>query len=223
VERELGVDTCLFLQGACGNVNPVRDTTDFADVARYGRSLGGEALRMLALLEAAPTPPMRPVLAAASEVVELERRPLPERAPLERQAAELQRRIVGAEGEAERREAVAAYRRIAEPLRLLEAGSGAVRMEVQALRLGDALIVACEGELFVEYGLRLKEASPAQVTFVVGYSNGYEGYLPTPETFDEGGYEASVGPWTQVWRTGGEVLTARAAALMERVWRRGEE
>jgi hypothetical protein len=84
------------------------------------------------------------------------------------------------------------------------------------------LIVACEGELFVEYGNRIKEASPAPVTFVAAYSNGYEGYIPTPETWDEGGYEPSLGPWTRVWRTGGETLTERAIALARRVWYEGE-
>jgi hypothetical protein len=95
-------------------------------------------------------------------------------------------------------------------------------MEVQALRLGDALVVACEGELFVEYGSRIKAASPAAVTFVAAYSNGYEGYIPTPETFDEGGYEAALGPWTRVPGTVGGVLTERMIALAKRVWQDGE-
>jgi hypothetical protein len=222
VEAELGLDACVFLQGACGDINPVRDTTDFDDVAIYGRSLGGEALRLLALLGAPGVAQMRPVVAAGSEVVELARRALPARGPLEQQAAELAQRIAHVGSEAERQEAITAYRRVAEPLRLVELGTGPVRVEVQVLRIGDALIVSCEGELFVEFGRRLTAASPAAVTFVAGYSNGYEGYLPTPETFDEGGYEASLGPWTRVGPAGGEAFTARATALMERVWRQGE-
>ena len=99
---------------------------------------------------------------------------------------------------------------MAEPLRLARLGTGPVRLEVQALRLGEALIVACEGELFVEYGNRIKDASPAAVTFVAAYSNGYEGYIPTPATWDEGGYEVSPGPWTRVGRDGGDILTERA-------------
>lgn len=221
VERALGAQACLFLQGACGDVNPVRATTDFQDVALYGRFLGGEALRALSLLEARDLPPMSGALAVGSERVELERRPLPERSPLERATRELEARIQEASTDEERREAVAAYRKVAEPLRLVQLGSEPVRMEVQVIRLGDALIVAVEGELFVEYGNRIKEVSPAPVTFVAAYSNGYEGYIPTPEAFDEGGYEVSVGPWTRVWRTGGEVLTERVLALARRVWDQG--
>jgi neutral ceramidase len=218
VERELQAEACLFLQGACGDVGPVRATTDFRDVAVYGRALGGEALRCLSLLEAPDAPPMSPALAVAGEVVEVPRRPLPDAAALATRAAALQDEIRDAPDEAARREAIAAYRRVAEPLRLARLGTGPVRLEVQALRLGEALIVACEGELFVEYGTRIKDASPAAVTFVAAYSNGYEGYIPTPATWDEGGYEVSPGPWTRVGRDGGEILAERAVALALHAW-----
>jgi hypothetical protein len=118
----------------------------------------------------------------------------------------------------ERREAIAAYRKVAEPLQLARLGEGPVPMEVQALRIGDALIVACEGELFVEYGNQVKEASPAAVTFVAAYANGYEGYIPTPESWEEGGYEPSLGPWTRVDRTAGETLAGRMVAAARRGW-----
>jgi hypothetical protein len=222
VERDMGLDAGVFLQGACGNVGPVRATTDFHDVALYGRSLGGEAVRTLALLDARDAPAMPAALGCGSEMVEVERRPLPDRAALEREVGELERHIEAATSNEARREAIGAYRRAVEPLRLARLGEGPVPIEVQAIRLGDALVVACEGELFVEYGNRIKDASPAAITFVAGYGNGYQGYIPTPETWDEGGYEPSVGPWTRVWRTGGEVLCDRAVALAQRVWNQGE-
>jgi hypothetical protein len=219
VERELGADACLFLQGACGNVNPVRHTTDFYDVEVYGRALGGEALRCLSLLTARDVPPMSATLAVARDVMQLPRRDdLPAREPLERARAEAEAAIAAAASEEERRRAIAAYRRAAEPLRLLDLGSGPVPCEVQVLRLGDALIVAVEGELFVEYGLRIRERSPAPVTCISAYSNGYQGYIVTPQTFDEGGYEASLGPWTRVGRSGGELVTQRALELIQQVW-----
>jgi neutral ceramidase len=221
VERELAARACLFLQGAAGNVNPVRGTTDFQDVAVYGGALGGEALRLLSLLGARDVAPMSEALAVGSETVEVQRRPLPDVRNLERQVAEREALIPLATTESERREAIAAYRRVVEPLRLARLGAAPVRIEVQALRLGEALIVAVEGELFVEYGNRIKEASPAPVTFVAAYSNGQEGYIPTPESFDEGGYEVAPGPWTRVGRNAGDEVTARAIALAQRVWREG--
>jgi len=57
-----------------------------------------------------------------------------------------------------------------------------VRAEVQALRLGDAAtLVALPGEAFVEIGLRIKrELTPRYPGLcLVGYANGYAGYLPS--------------------------------------------
>jgi hypothetical protein len=221
VERELEVEACLFLQGACGDVGPVRATTDFRDVAVYGRALGGEAVRGLSLLGARDAPAMAPALAIGRETVQVARRPLPDGAALAAQAPVLEAAIGAAPDAAARAAAVARYRRVAEALRLSEVGEGPVRIEVQALRLGDALIVACEGELFVEYGNRIKDASPAAVTFVAAYANGYEGYLPTPAAWDEGGYEVSEGPWTRVGRDAGEDVGAAAITLARRVWDEG--
>lgn len=218
VERELDLDAAVFLQGACGNVGPVRATTDFGDVTLYGRALAGEALRVLSLLGARDLPVMSGALACASDTVMLERRALPERADLERQVAEAKAAIAAAADDESRRAAISAYRRAAEPLRLVDLGAGPVPMEVQAIRVGDALIVSCEGELFVEYGNRIKDASAAAVTFVAAYANGYQGYVPTPESWDEGGYEPSAGPWTRVSRTAGGVLAERTLALARRVW-----
>jgi len=59
------------------------------------------------------------------------------------------------------------------------------------------------------------------VTFVAAYANGYEGYIPTPAAWDEGGYEVSEGPWTRVGRDAGEAVGAAAVALARRVWNEG--
>jgi hypothetical protein len=54
-------------------------------------------------------------------------------------------------------------------------------------------MVGLPGEFFVEFGLQIKKASPARITLVVGLANGSIGYVPTPEAFDQGGYEPT--PW----------------------------
>ncbi len=62
--------------------------------------------------------------------------------------------------------------------------------EIQFLTIGDTLIVGFQGEAFVEYGLRIKEMSPAEKTFVFTLTNGtLPGYMYTQEAIDEGGYE----------------------------------
>ncbi len=66
-----------------------------------------------------------------------------------------------------------------------------VPLEIQALRLGDALLIGTPGETFAEIGLAIKAASPMPNTFVVGYANGVFGYIPTAKAFEEGGYEVT--------------------------------
>ncbi len=62
--------------------------------------------------------------------------------------------------------------------------------EIQTILIHDTLIVAVQGELFVEYGLAIQAASPHKKTFVFEVSNGsLPGYIYTPEAGVEGGYE----------------------------------
>ncbi|MHB1454165.1 MAG: hypothetical protein ACYCYM_09485 [Saccharofermentanales bacterium] len=62
--------------------------------------------------------------------------------------------------------------------------------EIQTITIGDTLIVAIQGELFVEYGLAIKDISKYPKTFVCEVSNGsLPGYIYTPEAGIEGGYE----------------------------------
>jgi hypothetical protein len=63
-------------------------------------------------------------------------------------------------------------------------------VELQAIRIGNCALITFPGELLVEIGLKIKEQSPFQYTYVIGYANGYVGYLPTKQAFEEGGYEA---------------------------------
>lgn len=60
---------------------------------------------------------------------------------------------------------------------------------IQALRIGDLAIAAIPAEVFVEIGLEIKEKSPFTSTFSISLANGYNGYLPTPEHHQLGGYE----------------------------------
>jgi hypothetical protein len=61
---------------------------------------------------------------------------------------------------------------------------------VQVLKLGDLGIYASPGELFSAYGDELRKKSPFERTLVAAYSNGYLGYIVTPDCYAEGVYEA---------------------------------
>lgn len=72
---------------------------------------------------------------------------------------------------------------------LIDKYPDSVELIVQALRVGDLAITAIPCEVFVEIGLELKAKSPLQPTFTIELANGYNGYLPTPEQHQLGGYE----------------------------------
>jgi hypothetical protein len=62
--------------------------------------------------------------------------------------------------------------------------------------LGDVLaIVTVPGELFASCGRLIEEASPFDSTWVVGYANGYAGYLVDDAAIAAGTYEALASPY----------------------------
>src|SRR4029079_12819005 len=59
---------------------------------------------------------------------------------------------------------------------------------LQALRVGQLGITAIPNEVYALTGLKLKAQSPLQPTFNIELANGAEGYIPTPEQHQLGGY-----------------------------------
>lgn len=66
---------------------------------------------------------------------------------------------------------------------------GQVELTLQVMRIGETMIYAIPCEVFVEIGLELKGKSPLKPAAVFSLANGYNGYLPTPEHHQLGGYE----------------------------------
>jgi hypothetical protein len=60
---------------------------------------------------------------------------------------------------------------------------------IMGARVGDLGIVGLPGEIFVEYGLQIKEQSPFARTFTVELANDYIGYCPTDKALEQGSYE----------------------------------
>jgi len=56
-----------------------------------------------------------------------------------------------------------------------------IDVELLGLRIGDFVLLTFPGELSVQIGLNIKNASPHELTFVAAYSNGYIYYAPTTE------------------------------------------
>jgi len=67
--------------------------------------------------------------------------------------------------------------------------------EMQALRVGDFLLLTIPGEPMVEYGFQIEKAiADRAIPIVIGYANGNLGYICTAESHKYGGYEPNLSP-----------------------------
>lgn len=172
-----------FANGACGNINHIdvfasRRQGGYDHARIMGMMLAGEVLK----IEGRAQPLEVGEIWGKSEVLDLPRRPYSQ-AELDEFHA-----LLANDKIAER-----AYPKIRARTHLAQHDRGAATelVEVQALHLGDLALFGVPAEYFVEYGLQLRERSSSVHTFVVELANDYIGYVPTPEAFDEGGYEGT--------------------------------
>ena len=156
-------------------MNTVSVSTNFDDVQRIGQRLGRAAIEEIrrskpAMEEAS--------IQCCSEFVELESRKCPS--------------VYEAEQTAKFNPSFATDRILRLALKIAE---GPISAEVQLMRVGPLKIISIPGEAFVETGLVLKKSGAA---VVIGYANGWVGYLPIRRAYAEGGYEVEMGAWSRV-------------------------
>jgi hypothetical protein len=89
-----------------------------------------------------------------------------------------------------------------------------VAIRLHALRIGDAAICFNPAELYVEFGLAIKQRSPAKVTLVAELSDGYCGYVSTPEAIRHGGYSAASASHTRLIPEGGWMMVETTEQLL---------
>ena len=188
IEDQRPGETALFLNGCAGNINPhPRGSYELAGM--HGTRAGGAVLKTA--LQAGD---MRRGgrLRCAQHAFELPLEPMPSLPECERELAEWEPAFLELEGGFHRswrvcRHYFAARERV-EAHRSGSVASG-LPLEIQALALDDVALVGLPGEIFVETGTAIAEASPFALTLPVGYANGAIGYVPTSEEVPHGGYE----------------------------------
>jgi hypothetical protein len=102
------------------------------------------------------------------------------------------------------------------PTLLVEDNPVPVRLHV--IRLGDAVICCNPAELYVEFGLAIKQHSPARVTLIAELSDGWCGYVPTPEAIRHGGYSATTNRYTRLLPEAGWMMTETTHQMLVKVF-----
>ncbi|MFO0909902.1 MAG: hypothetical protein U0794_16395 [Isosphaeraceae bacterium] len=196
----------VFVPGMAGDVtqvdnrNPHQIRQSGEAASRFvGGRVGAEALKVLLAMEQG-TGPLIP-LDTRSRVVEIPRRP-PSAEHLAH-ARELVGQTPAAVGVTDwtfAKETVLLAARVArEPV---------VPVELQAIQVGPAVLLACPAEYFCRFGLEMKAQSPFPITFPVSMANDSIGYVPTEDAFDStgGGYETRLTSYSNLVPKAGRIM-----------------
>jgi len=80
--------------------------------------------------------------------------------------------------------------RVASSIISLPGKEGRIDAELKAMKIGPYLLLTMPGEPMVEYGFKLeKDIADRATPIIVGYANGYLGYIATADSYKVGGYE----------------------------------
>ena len=182
---------CLFLQGACGNINATIMEADYEPARTLGTRLGCEVVKVWETIE--PQPALG--LSIESMAVSLPRIRYGSKEKAEELVRSLEEEIERLKSEnASEGRLHWAETRLGKARDALESWTigkslEPIKTELQAWRIGDLAIAMAPGEIFNQIGAKVKEGSPFKNTFFVGYANDSIGYVPVPEAYPEGGYE----------------------------------
>lgn len=212
--EQLHGGTAIFFNAATGNINHINhrrpeQKRGFYEARRLGTIVGAAAVQGLLQIESLET---EAALGSRSRTVTLAGRQVsPEKVA---EAEAIMARHTGALVEAATDGASDAMF-ASEALKIAGRGEFSEQIEIQAMRLGRGSLLALPVELFVEYQLQYKRRSPLPYSYLVGYANGYVGYVPTPEALQQGGYEAQPMSWSKLGPEAGQTMIDTGLELLD--------
>jgi hypothetical protein len=223
IEEAMG-GVALFLMGAIGDVGPV--TRGEESLATVGNGVAEAALKALPKLKANKVERLE----TAGEMLALPLLPMPNRAQWLEWRAEYEGAAMAAEHNDKPTDAKVQWAMVHWVERMFEAMQEdellpTVEAEIQALRIGDLIIVGVPGEYFVELGLQIKggikkegKKGGIRQVMISGFTNGNVGYIPARRAYPKGGYEIDsayryYGYPTAIAPEGGEQIVAVAVKM----------
>ena len=186
----------IFLPGAFADIN-----TPGPRYREVGDRLADVILARLAGRE--PREGGIPLAARKQEVV----------VPYRDLAVDQERRIREAQWPAEAQEV---FRRELAIMRA--AGETEAATLIQAWRVGEVGFASLPGELFVEWGLKIKADSPFPWTYPVELGGDYLGYLVTHDAWEGGGYESLIARSARPSPEGVAAMADVALRLLGELW-----
>ena len=203
VEQAIDNTKCVFFNGAEGDINHVNVHPtggflndmfmDFDDVARgygharyMGRVVAGGVLQAYDKVKYADVDE----IVAINKVMNVpSNKPTPEQMPEARRIKQLHDE--GRDNELPY-SGMMVTTVVAEALRMvrLENAPDAFDMTLSGIKIGPVAFVGIPGEPFLGISKGIKENAPFELVMPVCTANGYEGYFPMRDSYDEGGYEA---------------------------------
>jgi neutral ceramidase len=208
----------LYASGFNGDITQVNGRSKFEipngeqQAKIVGRSVGAQAVRVLAQ---SPTGTNVPLRAAVRELLLQRRRPSPERLAAARKIVQEPRTPANLADWIFGKEAML--------LNALCDKSMTVNCEVQAMQVGPLLMLTTEGEMFCEWGWKLRRSiTHFPLLAPVSMANGCVGYIPTEEAFSTtgGGYETRISSYTNLEISAGKKMTDELIAMV-RDWKPG--
>jgi len=203
MESKLGEgSTFVFLQGATGNISPRGTDGDdpWQGIENYGQKLAGIVWE--AVGKAGPGTSDFPVAGALKKFDNV---PVRRKKTVMEFAAKMNDRIKEIQASdlpPDVKERQIGWQRerlgienFMQPMigSMRRVKDGRTSTTVQALRLGDSLLVAFPGEAIAEVSLEMRRRLAPATVAVLGYTNDHLGYLTTNEVYEQGGYEAGMG------------------------------
>ena len=96
----------------------------------------------------------------------------------------------------------------------LEHGPENFESELTGIAIGNIVMIGIPGEPFAGIGRALKETEGWELVLPTGLTNGYEGYFPMREAYDEGGYESR----SSIFQSGvAELIIEESRQLMKKL------
>lgn len=215
LQQELGC-VAVFTNGTQGNVNPQYVSRSYKEVESLGTALVNEVLRIRQ--EVATSPSLAPLVASHTDLF-LPFREFPRLDQAQRQVEALRSQAGGSvTGHADRAKENELWR-AERVLTLIEHYQGCTGLvtEVQAIRVGDRVLVSIPGEMFVDWGLQLKSLAKEKLgeeLILVGLGNDMVGYIPSRQAFEEGCYETTLWAFSKLVPEAGQMIVDAAFDLV---------